>query len=135
MWKIHSMRRVANAERSFGVSVGPVLLLISAYAAWIGRTNIAGVSSSIGLVLVALGLLRPSLLKYPSAVWWRVALALGYINTRVILTLIFALVLVPFGLTWRIIGHDPLSRQRRTWPGWTPAPLRYRNPLHYSRMY
>lgn len=129
------MRGLANTERSFGVSVGPVLLLISAYAAWTGRPTVAVVIGGMGVALVALGLLRPSLLRYPSAVWWRVALALGYINTRIILTVAFALVLVPLGLTWRIIGHDPLSWRRRTFPGWTPTPARYRDRLHYLRMY
>lgn len=129
------MRSVENPERSFGISVGPVLLAISGYAAWSGRTDVASLGASIGFLLIALGLLRPSLLKYPSAVWWRLALALGYINMRVMLTLAFALVFVPIGLLWRIIVHDPLSKRRRTWPGWTPPPVRYRDPLHYSRMY
>ena len=129
------MKGPANAERSFGVSVGSALLLVGAYAAWTGRTSVAGLMGGIGVVLVALGLLRPSLLRYPSAVWWRFALALGYINTRVILTVAFALVLVPLGVTWRIIGHDPLSWRRRAWRGWTATPPRYRDRLHYLRMY
>jgi hypothetical protein len=82
-----------------------------------------------------LGRLRPSLLKWPSAVWWRFALALGYVNARIILTLAFALVLIPLGLIWRVIGRDPLGRRRATWSGWSPHPARYRDRSHFSRMY
>ena len=102
------MRKAAHPERSFGISVGTVLLLISAYAIWHGRT---------------------------SAMWWRFALVLGAINTRVILTLAFVLVCVPVGLVWRLIRYDPLARNRRAMPGWTLYPARYRDPSHYSRMY
>jgi hypothetical protein len=68
-------------------------------------------------------------------VWWRFALALGYVNARIILTLAFALVLVPLGLLWRLIGRDPLGKRRATRPGWSPHPARYRDRTHFSRMY
>jgi Saxitoxin biosynthesis operon protein SxtJ len=128
------MKGPAHPERSFGISVGAMLMLIGVYAAWRGRMDLAQVGVGVGISLVALGLLRPSVLKYPSAAWWRLSLALGFINTRILLTLVFALVLTPLGLLWRIIRHDPLS-WRRTSAGWTPAPARYRDQRHYRRMY
>jgi hypothetical protein len=130
------MKGPANPERAFGLSVGTVLLLVSAIAVWRGRrVTIAEIVGGVGFVLVVLGRLRPSLLKWPSAVWWRFALALGYVNARIILTLAFALVLVPLGFLWRAIGRDPLGRRRATWPGWSPYPARYRDRTHFSRMY
>ena len=125
----------ANPERSFGISVGAVLLLFAAYSVWRGSLLTAQVAGAVGAVLMVCGYLRPQLLKYPSAAWWKLALVLGYINARVMLTIIFALVLVPIGLIWRLIGRDPLHRRRDTWRGWSPHPPRYRNPKHYERMY
>lgn len=122
-------------ERSFGRSVGGVLLLIAGILAWRGRMGAAEVVGAIGAVLVFLALVRPSLLKRPRAVWMRGAMALGYVNARIILTLMFLLVLTPIGLIWRVIGRDPLARRRQRWPGWVPHPARYRNPNHYTRMY
>ncbi len=130
-----SAKTPANPERAFGVSVGTVLILIAAYAVWRERMITAEVTGVVGLVLVVLGRWRPSLLKWPSKVWWRFALALGYVNARVILTLAFVLVLVPLSLLARLIGRDPLARHRRNWPGWSPYPSRYRDPSHFSRMY
>ena len=103
-------------ERSFGRSVGGVLLLIAGVLAWRGRIGAAEVVGTIGAVLVFLALVRPSLLKRPRAVWMRGALALGYVNARIILTALFLLVLTPMGLIWRLIGRDPLARARSRWP-------------------
>lgn len=124
-----------NPERSFGISVGAVLLLIAALLVWRGRISTAEIVGGIGAVLLILGLVQPRLLKWPSAVWWKFAMVLGYVNARIIMTVIFIIVLSPLGLLWRMIGKDPLARKRRNWPGWSPYPLRYRKSDHFNRMY
>jgi hypothetical protein len=130
-----SRKGPANPERSFGLSVGTVLVLIAAFLAWRGRMPPAQIVGGIGAVLVVLGAVRPTLLKWPSAVWWRFALFLGHVNARIILTLIFALALTPIGLIWRAIGRDPLARRRQRWRGWSSYPARYRDRNHYNKMY
>jgi len=125
----------ANPEKSFGVSVGAVLLLIAAVLIWRGRLTTAAVVGGIGAVLLVLGLVQPRLLKWPSAVWWKFAMVLGYVNARIIMTIIFAVILSPLGLLWRIIGKDPLAKKRRNWPGWSAYPPRYRDSDHFNRMY
>ena len=122
-------------ERSFGISVGSVLLLIAAFMLWRGRITVAQVMGGIGAVLLFLGLTAPMLLKWPSAVWWKFAMVLGYVNARVILTIAFTLVFVPLGLIWRLTGRDPLAKRRDGFPGWTPYPARYRNRDHFRKMY
>jgi hypothetical protein len=124
-----------NPERSFGISVGVVLCAIAALLWWRGRIGRAEIVAAIGLTLLVAGLVYPPLLKYPSAGWWRLSRALGHVNARVLLTLVYALVFVPISLLWRMTGKDPLQRRRATWRGWTPYPERYRDRKHYERMY
>jgi hypothetical protein len=124
-----------NPERSFGISVGLVLLAIDAALWWRGHVRRAEIVGLVGAFLLIAGLTYAPLLKYPSAAWWRLAKALGYVNARILLTLLFAIVLVPLSVVWKIFGKDPLSRSRRTWPGWSPYPARYRDRQHYERMY
>jgi hypothetical protein len=124
-----------NPERSFGVSVGVVLCGIAMLLWWRGRVVRAEAIGSLGAVLLIAGLTYPAILRYPSALWWRLARALGYVNARVLLTLLFAIVLVPLSLLWKVTGKDPLARRRRTWPGWSPYPARYRDRRHYERMF
>jgi hypothetical protein len=128
-------KRPANPERSFGISVGAVLLLIAVYNAWRGSMTTAQIVGGVGAFLLVSGYVAPRLLKWPSAAWWKLALVLGFVNARVLLTVIFAVVLVPIGLLWRAIGRDPLARRRASWRGWSPHPARYRDPKHYERMY
>ena len=122
-------------ERSFGVSVGGVLILLAIVQAWRGQSEYAAALGVIGAVLFVLGRLNPALLKRPSDVWWRFAAILGYINSRIILTVAFVVVLVPVSLIWRLTGRDPLGLRRDRWKGWTPHPARYRATDHYTRMY
>jgi hypothetical protein len=124
-----------NPERSFGVSVGGVLLLIAALLLWRRRIGRAEVLGGIGAVLLVLGLLSPKLLHYPSALWWRFSRALGYVNARILLTLLFSLILVPLSLVWRLLGKDPLVRRRQQFQGWTPYPARYADRTHFERLF
>jgi hypothetical protein len=129
------MKQPVNRDRSFGVSVGVVLLAIAAALWWRGRVGRAEIVGGVGAFLLITGLVYAPLLKYPSAVWWRFSKVLGYVNARILLTVLFSVVLVPVSLVWRLTGRDPLTRRRRTWPGWSAYPPRYRDPKHYERMY
>jgi hypothetical protein len=129
------MKQPVNRDRSFGVSVGVVLLAVAAALWWRGRVGRAEIVGGVGAFLLITGLVYAPLLKYPSAVWWRFSKVLGYVNARILLTVLFSLVLVPVSLVWRLTGRDPLARRRRTWPGWSAYPPRYRDPKHYERMY
>ena len=122
-------------EKSFGKAVGGFLLLLSIVLWWRGRTTNAEIMAGIGAVLVVLGLTAPRLLYYPSLVWWKFAMVLGYVNARIILTIAFLIVLTPLALIWRLIGRDPLAIQKQHWPGWSPYPARYRDKDHFTRMY
>jgi hypothetical protein len=124
-----------NPERSFGVSVGGVLIVIALVLWWRGRIGRAEILAGIGGVLLVLGLVQPRLLKWPSAAWWKFSRVLGYVNARILLTLMFSLLLVPVSLLWRLIGKDPLARRREKFEGWTPYPARYRDRTHFERMF
>ena len=124
-----------NPERSFGISVGSVLIVLALILLWRRRITRAEVLGGIGAVLLILGLAAPALLKYPSKYWWKFSLALGRVMARFWLSLLFLLVLTPVSFIWRLMGRDPLARSRDKWPGWSTYPERYRNRRHYDQMY
>ncbi|HVZ22557.1 MAG TPA: SxtJ family membrane protein [Vicinamibacterales bacterium] len=124
-----------NPERSFGLSVGGVLVLLAVILLWRRRITRAEVLGGIGAVLLVLGLLAPALLKYPSRYWWAFSLAFGRVMATFWLSLLFFIILTPVSVVWRMMGRDPLSRRRETWPGWSPYPERYRDRRHYGRMF
>jgi len=124
-----------NPERSFGVSVGAVLVVIALVLWWKGRIGRAEILGSVGGVLLLLGTVYPPLLKWPSMIWWRFAGVLAYVNARILLTVLFSVLLVPLSIVWRLTGKDPLARRRQKFEGWTLYPARYRDRTHFERMF
>jgi hypothetical protein len=65
----------------------------------------------LAVVLWLTALIWPAALSYLHRVWTRLGLALGWVNTRVILTLLFAVAIVPVGLVMRLMGRDRMARK------------------------
>lgn len=61
-------------------------------------------------LLLAIGF--PSVLRPIEYVWMKIAMVLGAIMTRVILTLVFVLAVTPIGLLMRAVGKDPLRLKK-----------------------
>jgi hypothetical protein len=124
-----------GTNRSFGLSVGAFLCVIAAALVWRRHPVRGEVAGAIGVTLMFFGAVAPSVLQRPRLWWWRVARVVGDFNARVLLTLLFFVVFVPFGIVWRLAGKDPLALRRTSGPRWVPYPERYRDRHHYSRMY
>jgi len=67
----------------------------------------------IGVPGLTLGLTIPRLLHFPYKIWMALGHALGWVNSHIILGLIFIVVLLPIAVIMRIIGYDPLRRLRK----------------------
>jgi len=75
-------------------------------------------------VLVLVSLVAPRLLGIPHRVWMAVGHVLGYVNTRIILGVIFLCIFTPYSLVLRLLGRDPLQREFR------PEMKSYRKTSH-----
>ena len=67
----------------------------------------------IGVPLFILGILRPRLLFYPYQAWMKIGLTLGWINSHIVLGLVFLLVLQPISLIMKLFGYDPLKQKKK----------------------
>lgn len=65
----------------------------------------------LAAVLWILALLRPSMLSYLYVAWTRLGWTLGWLNTRIILTVIYALLIVPIGTVMRLWGRDRMGQR------------------------
>ncbi len=70
-------------------------------------------------------------LAFAYKLWMRFARALGVVNTHVLLTLVFILIIGPFALVVRLFGKDFLDRTLRPsgsyWKPKEPAPHDFEN--------
>ena len=66
----------------------------------------------IGCPALVLGILKPSLLLYPYKGWMKLGLALGWINSKLILGLVYLIILQPIAIFMNIFGYDPLKKKK-----------------------
>jgi Saxitoxin biosynthesis operon protein SxtJ len=96
--------------RSFGLMVGGIFALIGVWpAVWRGQP-LRLWSLLLGGILMALALAWPRSLTHVYRLWMRVGEVLGWINTRIILSVLFYLLFTPLGLFMRLRGNDPMRR-------------------------
>ncbi len=100
----------AQARRSTLI-VGSVLLVLAAWNLYRGRVAVVAVLGSAGAVLLGIGVLFPTGARIFHVAWMRLAAALGYVNSRVLLTLMYFLAVTPYGFVSRLLGRDPLRRR------------------------
>ena len=56
---------------------------------------------------------NPTILFYPYKAWMKIGNILGWLNSHLILGLVFISVLIPISLVMKIIGYDPLRIKKR----------------------
>ena len=67
----------------------------------------------VGLPALIIGLTSPRLLHYPYKSWIAIGNALGWVNSKIILGLVFIVVLQPIAFIMRLTGYDPLRSRRK----------------------
>ena len=66
----------------------------------------------IGFPLIIISLINPLLLFRVYKGWMKLGFILGWINSRIILSLVFYLILLPISLLMKIFNYDPLMKKR-----------------------
>jgi hypothetical protein len=97
--------------RSFGLIVGGGFTLIGLWPLlWSGlpvRVWALGLAGSLALA----ALVYPRSLRYPYRAWMFVGHCLGWVNTRILMTLMFYAVFTPTAIFMRLIGRDTMTRR------------------------
>ncbi|MBI3803853.1 MAG: sxtJ [Nitrospirae bacterium] len=103
----------AKELRSFGLTLG--LFIAGCFGLlfpWLWSLTPARWPWTLGALFIFWGLVAPTTLAPVFYGWTIVGGLLGWINTRIILAVLFYLVFFPVGFFMRRSGWDPL---RRTW--------------------
>lgn len=118
---------VSQARRSTLVVAG-VLFAIAGWQAYRGHATATAVLVAFAVALVACAAVPAAALWFNK--WWMVlAGVLGYINSRILLSILFYLIMTPIGLAVRLAGHDPLTLRQ----GQEPSFWRRRQHTRQSR--
>jgi len=98
--------------RKFGLTTGLVIIgLFGLLIPWLFSLNYPKWPWLFGGVLVIGALIAPAMLKHVYIGWMKFGQVMNWINTRLILGIVFYLVFLPTGLVMRLLGNDPMHRK------------------------
>lgn len=96
-----SLSELDMYKANLTIAMGLVLLYIFAYP----NRYLLYVGTAVGVVTVV----WPALAQWISRGWYKLAEGLGYVNSRILLTLVFFVLLLPIALLYRLFSHNVLA--------------------------
>ncbi len=96
--------------RSFGLIVGGIFAVLSLLPRIFRHQDVRTWALVLGALLVLPAILMPRVLKWPHYVWMRIGHVLGWINSRIIMTIAFYAIFTPVGFIRRL-SSDPMNRK------------------------
>ena len=111
---IEELKNIPNSNKdikSFGITIGIVLFIISAILMYYAK-EFYQFSAIIASTFIVLGFILPVLLKPIYFMWMAFAAILGWVMTRVILSIVFYFILSPIGIITRLLGEDFLQLKK-----------------------
>ena len=103
---------VAGSDRSFGMVMAAAFTVVTLLNAWhAGR--LWPWTGGLAVLLLATGLLRPSLLHPLNLIWLRFGLLLHGVVNPVVMALVFYGTVLPTGIVMRMLGKDLLRLKRQ----------------------
>jgi predicted permease len=122
--------------RKFGLTVGGVLVIIAVFLFYFEKPP-AIYFAIIGALLISIGLIYPTILKPLNKGWMGLAIVLGFIMSRVILTIFFYIILTPISLLAKIFRKKfmVLKYDKSAKTYWEKRSIIHKKPIDYERQF
>ena len=123
-------------QRNFGIVMAIAISIITLIR-WAIRGDLATWPFYLAGAFLILGLVVPIALKPIFIVWMKFALVLNWIVTRVLLSIVFYLMIVPMRGLVAIFGDDPLKRRFESDADtyWEEPDEQPEDPARYENMF
>jgi hypothetical protein len=96
--------------RQFGLLVGAIFTVIGLWPLVFRGEPLRLWAVGVGGLLIACGGAVPSVLAPIHTGWMWVGHIMGWINTRILLSIVFYALLTPMGLVFRLMGKDTMRQ-------------------------
>jgi carbamoyltransferase len=97
--------------RNFAWVMAVAAGLVAGYAWYDGATRVMQITGGIVAFFVVTGLAVPIVLKPLYLAWMALARILAFVNTHILLALVFYSLFTLIGGIMRLVGRDPLDRK------------------------
>lgn len=103
--------RDTKALRSFGLIVGGLFALIGWWPALVRGDDLRLWALILAGLLLIPAILYPRCLAPVHRIWMAIGHVMGWVNTRVVLTVVFYGIFAPIGLAMRLLGKAPIRHK------------------------
>jgi saxitoxin biosynthesis operon SxtJ-like protein len=121
--------------RRFGLIVGGIFGAIGVWPTVVRGESPRSWMVGLAVLLVVPALLAPRILAPAHRAWMALGDALGWVNSRVVLGLIFFGVVTPTGFVLRLAGRDPMRRAFDANATTYRVPRKPRPGVHMTRQF
>ena len=101
-----------NTLREFGIIFGLGLPII---IGWLIPTLFGHAPRTwtlvIGIPILIISIFYPRILKLPYKIWIKIGIILGWINSKIILGIVYFVILIPISLVMKLFKYDPLKKK------------------------
>lgn len=124
----------ASARRS-AITVAMVFALMAAWQLYRGHPLRLRIFGLLAAVLILVAIVGPAARAFHRG-WMGLARGLGAVNSRIILSVLYFLVITPIGRIVRWTGHDPLTRRApRAASYWIARPSARQSRADFEKTY
>jgi len=110
--EIKNIKSTKKDLKSFGLTVGIVLVIIGAMLYYFQKQSYP-YFISVGFLLIIFGIIFPKILLPLQKIWMGISVILGWISTRIILSVLFYFVITPIKLVSKLAGKKFLNLEIR----------------------
>jgi hypothetical protein len=98
--------------REFGFLTGAIIAgLFGLILPLINGHSLPMIPWIIAIVLAGIALFVPKSLDPVYGIWMKIGLALGWVNSRIILSIVFFIILTPMALIMKLLKRDTMARK------------------------
>ncbi len=134
--KLASLDQSRGALVRFGRTMCVALIVIGAIVFFFGSHPERGLwLAGVGVVFILFSWVAPAALRPVQKGWMTLAFALGWIMSRVILTVFFIIAITPVGLIMRLVGKNPLRAREVNDSYWIRRDEKPREAKDYERLF
>ena len=134
--EINSIKESKEDLRKFGYTVGIALLVVCGLLFWVGKESYIYFAIP-GIMLIIAAFIIPAVLKPLNKAWMTLAILLGWVMTRVILTILFYFALTTIGLIAKLFRKDflDLKIDKSNASYWVKRERKDFKPIDYERQF
>ncbi len=108
--EIKNIKKTNKDIINFGLLIGGIIAFIGVVSIFYNSPAFMYLIP-MGMVIMCIGFIAPVILKPIYILWMIIAVLLGFVSTRVILTILFYLIITPISIIFKILGKDPLNKK------------------------